>query len=103
MGNELTLAPAGPRCPSEPFVDSRETEEEVAEAHQSRIPNHPGKGDSVHTDAYSGFCSRKHLQIAEMRQTHSEARGSRHPSFAFLTFGAMLSWVTIVALRITMT
>lgn len=102
-GSKLTLVPAGPCCPSEPFADSREKEREVTENHQSCIVNQQGNGSvciQMHVE-WLILCSQKHLQIAKMRQTHSYAWSSRSPCFPFLTFAARLPWVSSITLTVT--
>lgn len=102
-GSKLTLVPAGPCCPSEPFADSREKEGEVTENHQSCIVNQQGNGSvciQMHVQ-WLILCSQKHLQIARMRQTHSYAWSSRSPCFPFLTFAARLPWVSSITLTVT--
>lgn len=105
--NKLTRVPAGPRCPSGPFIDSRERTRSHRGSSVTCTKINRERGQRAYRCTYTVRwlirCSQKHLRIARMRQTHSQAWGSGSPCFAFLTFAAVLSWVPVVALEIAVT
>lgn len=95
--------PEGPCGPSGPFVDRGK--EKVRKHIQSCTANVHNMGYGVHTDACTAGWNihqhRKCLEVTSMMETHTRAWRSGSPCFPFNTFATVLSRVTGIPLRMS--